>query len=394
MSWARIAAAAAALLLLAAPGPARAQVVQPEPWSWLLVPLPTYNSLEGLGVELMGGWWKSAPPGPIPTGATISPGVAVSMSGTRTISLTYDNPGRVPGWRFLAQGAYERFERAPYFGLGNATTVNDSLQSAGGGESHYYRYSLTRTTGLAAVERQVTGALRAHVGVQYRHYRAMPLGGAPTALGADLAGGAAADTGSSTSFEVRGALLFDTRDEEASPGRGVFLEAIGARALKGAGDFSYTRWAFGANEYVPVGEETVLAFRQAVQLARGALPFYIAYERLSDWLPEDGFGGATTLRQNTPGRWLAPNNALASVDLRHKYWDTAIGVSPFRLWLVLHADVGRVWNEGERFAWSGMHTGYGAGAIVQFGRAAMFGTELGWSPDAHVQFSTTVTLGY
>lgn len=388
------AAAAAVLLCLAAPRYARAQAVPPEPWSWLLVPLPTYNALEGIGVELVGGWWKSAPPGPIPTGATISPGAAISWSGTQTLSLTYDNPGRVPGWRFLGLVAYERFEHAPYFGLGDASVIDDSLGSADDGDQHYYRYLLTRESAIAAVERQVLGPLRLHLGAQYRHYLARPLGGAPTALGADLARGVVGDTGSTDGFEIRGGLLFDTRDEEASPSRGVLLEALGARALKGPGDFAYTRWAFEADEYLPFSIETILTFRQAVQLAAGPLPFYVAYERLTDWLPEDGFGGTTTLRQNFPGRWLAANNALASVDLRHKYWDAAIGVSPMRLWTVLHVDVGRVWDPGARFAWSGLHTGYGAGAIFQFGRSAMFGLELGWSPDAHLQFSTTTTLGY
>jgi outer membrane protein assembly factor BamA len=385
--------AAGAALLLAIPRLGSAQVPS-EPWSFILVPLPTYSSLEGLGAMLLGGWWKSAPPGPIPTGASINPGASISTSGTQTVSLTYNNTGRVPGWRFLAVGGYERFQHAPYFGFGNASVVSDSLEAANGGDGHYYRYSLTRTTGIIAAQRRLRGPLRAYAAVQYRHYRATPLGGAPTALGADLANGIVSDTGSSTSLELRGAVLYDTRDEEASPSRGVFLQAIGARALKGPGDFGYTRWAFGAGEYAPVGLETVLAFRQAVQLTQGSLPFYIAYERLTSWLPEDGFGGTATLRQNIQGRWLGPNTALASVDIRHKYWDTAIGISPIRLWLVAHADVGRVWNKAEQFRWSGLHSGYGIGAIVQFGRASLFGLELGWSPDAHIQFGTTVTLGY
>jgi hypothetical protein len=134
--------------------------------------------------------------------------------------------------------------------------------------------------------------------------------------------------------------------------------------------------------------------RQAVQISRDTLPFYVAYERLTTWRPEDGFGGATTLRQNLPGRWLGPNNALASLDLRYKWWDAAIGLTPIRLWLVAHADAGRVWSGSERFQWSGLHSGYGVGAISQFGRATFFGLEVGWSPDAHIQFQTTVTLGY
>ncbi|HXY68315.1 MAG TPA: BamA/TamA family outer membrane protein [Gemmatimonadales bacterium] len=387
------AATIAVALLAAAPRAARAQV-PPEPWSFVMFPVPTYSSLEGLGATLVGGWWKSAPPGPIPSGAAINPGASISTSGTETLSLTYNNTGRTPGWRFLLIGGYERFRRAPYFGLGNFSRVSDSLEAANGGDSHYYRYSLTRTTALVGIQRRVTGPVRVLVGAQYRRYRAVPLGGAPTALGADLASGAASDTGNATGLEVRGALLFDTRDEEASPSRGLFVEAIGARALKGAGDFDYTRWAFDANEFFPVHPEVVLAFRQAVQLAQGAIPFYVAYERLTSWLPTDGFGGISTLRQNIQGRWLGPNTALASVDLRYKYWDAALGLSPYRLWLVAHADVGRVWDQGERFQWTGLHTGYGVGAIAQLGRASCFGLEVGWSPDAHLQFGTTVTLGY
>ncbi len=389
----RTVALAALLAALAAPRAAQAQVPR-EPWSFYLLPFPTYNSLEGLGVELIGGWWKSAPPGPIPTGVTISPNASISTSGTRTLGLTYNNEGRVPGWRFLAQVGYERFERAPYFGLGNASVVNDSLETANGGESHYYRYSLTRTTALAAIERQVMGPLRVHLGAQYRHYRALPLTGDPTALGADLAAGTTSDTGSTSSLEIRGALIFDSRNEEASPSRGVFLEAMGARALKGPGDFGYTRWAFGAREFVRVTGETVLALRQSVQVAQGHVPFYIAYERLTSWLPEDGFGGATTLRENVQGRWLGPNTALASVDLRYKYWDSAIGSSPLRLWLLVHADAGRVWEESQRFQWSDLHSGYGVGAVAQLGKASFFGIDVGWSPDAHFQFSTATTLGY
>ncbi|HTT66950.1 MAG TPA: BamA/TamA family outer membrane protein [Gemmatimonadales bacterium] len=387
------AAAAVAALMVAAPFAARAQVPD-EPWSFVLFPVPTYSSLEGLGATLVGGWWKSAPPGPIPSGAAISPVASISTSGTQTLSLVYNNMGRVPGWRFLLIGGYERFRRAPYFGLGNDSRIDDSLQSANGGDSHYYRYSLTRTTALASVQRRVAGPLRLLLGAQYRRYRAEPLSGAPTALAADLASGAASDTGGATNVEVRGGLLLDTRDEEASPSRGLFVEVVGARALKGAGDFDYSRWAIGASEFVRLDTETVVAFRQSLQLARGALPFYVAYERLTSWLPEDGFGGTTTLRQNIQGRWLGPNAALASVDLRYKYWDAALGLSPIRLWLVTHADAGRVWDQTERFRWSGLHTGYGVGAIAQFGRASFFGIEAGWSPDAHVQFGTTATLGY
>jgi len=355
-----------------------------------------YNSLEGLSINLTGGWLKPAPKGPIPTGISIAPAASLATSGSSSLSLTYDNSGRIPGWRLLAIVSYEHMNRAPYFGLGNASVVNDSLESANGGDPHYYRYALTRATGIVAVQRRIVGPLRLHVGAQWRRYSAQTLGGAPTALGADLASGATADTGKYTSVEIHGALILDTRDEEASASHGVMVQVAVARALKGPGDFDYTRWDADAREYISLAYDStiVLTLRQAVDVAHGYLPFPIAYERLTTWRPEDGFGGATTLRQNLPGRWLAPNDAFGSVDLRYKWWDASVGLTPLRLWLVAHADAGRVWEESERFRWSGLHSGYGAGAIAQLGRGTFFGLEVGYSPDAHFQFNTTVSLGY
>ena len=389
-----MARAALVALALLIPRLARAQVPS-EPWTFYLLPYPLYNSLEGPSINLTGGWFKSAPAGPIPVGLTIEPNASLATSGSRTFSLTWENSGRIPGWRLLAIAAYEDLERAPYFGLGNGSVVSDSLEGVYG-DRHYYRYALARSSGIVAIQRRIAGPLRAAAAAQWRHYRLKPLGGAPTALGADLARGVTTDTGSFTSMEIHGALIFDTRDEEASPSGGLFVAVMVARALKGPGDFYYTRWGADAREFIPLASDStvVLAFRQAVAIARGRLPFCIAFERMTIWRPEDGFGGETTLRQNLPGRWLGDNNALGSVDLRYKYWDGAIGLTPIRLWLVAHADAGRVWEQDERFSWSGLHTGYGGGAIAQLGRASFLGVEIGYSPDAHFQFSTTVTLGY
>lgn len=360
-----------------------------------------YNTVEGLSINLTGGWTKPAPRGPIPVGVSIAPAASLATSGSTSFSLTYDNSGRIRGWRLLGIVGYEHLNRAPYFGLGNATLVDDSLESANGGEPHYYRYALTRTTAIAAVQRRIVGPLRVHVGAQWRRYGVAALGGAPTALGADLARGATTDTGKYTSVEVRGALIFDSRDEEASADHGILVQVAVAHALKGAGGggrgtFDYTRWSAEAREYLTLRYDStvVLSFRQALDIAHGRLPFPIAFERLTTWRPEDGFGGATTIRQNLTGRWLGPNDALGSVDLRYKWWDFGVGLTPLRVWLVAHADAGKVWEQNERFRWSGLHSGFGGGAIAQLGRGTFFGLEIGYSPDAHFQFGTTVTLGY
>jgi hypothetical protein len=375
------------------PRPRRYPVGDPDYWSFVLLPLPSYNALEGLGLFLTGGWRKSAPAGPVPVGISIEPLAQISTSGTRGAQLVFDEQGRWHGWRLLLMAGSLREQRAPYFGLGNGSVFVDSLERAYG--VAYNTYSLLRTTALAAVRRRLAGPLHLQAGVQWRHYRAAPLPGRRSQLGDDLAAGVPLDTGSADGLELRAALLFDTRDEEASPTRGVFVEALYARGLEGGGDFAYDRYGLGLREFISLGEFTTLALRQSVELADGTLPFYVADERMTSWRPEDGFGGVTSLRAHLPGRFTGPNKALASVDLRYREWDSWLTpTTPIRLWFLVFADVGRVWGDGEAFSVSHLHAGGGVGVRLQVGRGGCFGFDLGWSPDAHVTFTTAASLAY
>ena len=362
-------------------------------WQFYLLPYPSYNALEGLGLWLTGGWSKAALPGPVPTGISIQPLAQISTSGTRGIQLTFDHSGRWPNWRLLLSVGSLREQRAPYFGMGNASLYEDSLE-----EDHglpYYTYSLLRTSALGALRRRVVGPLHVQVGAQWRHYRARPLPRPRSRLADDLAAGVPLDTGSANGLELRAGLLLDTRDEEASPSRGIFLEALYARALRSAGDYEYSRYGVGFRQFVQLGEHTTLGLRQSVELTEGSIPFYVSSERMTIWRPEDGFGGTTTLRVNLPGRWTGPNKALASVDLRYKLRHfLPTPTTPVRVWLLVFADAGRVWDDGERFVARHLHTGYGVGTRLQVGRGGLFGLDIGWSPDAGMDFTTAVTFGF
>jgi outer membrane protein assembly factor BamA len=177
-------------------------------------------------------------------------------------------------------------------------------------------------------------------------------------------------------LEVRGGLLFDTRDFEATPTRGVFLEAVAAHAARGA---VYDRLLLSAREFVPLGEyqDWVLAFRQTTELASGTVPLAVQYERLTSWYPEDGFGGSSSLRLYAPGRFLAPNRAIVSFDARYKVLDAPFPTSPYRFWVLGFADAGRVWARGESPSLSGVHWSAGVGARIQFGKGSLFGLDVG-----------------
>ena len=370
MSW-----RAAAVLALAATAligrAARAQRRAPPSDPWFFRPLiyPTYDGDEGLMGHLSTAWRKGGNRLPPANSKSISLDTRLATSGTRGATLTFDAPGRWRDWRLLALAGSERLQRAPFYGSGNSSTQSDSFAT------RYYRYSLLRTTLLAAGQRRLVGPLRLHAAAQWRHYHARPLDDS-TAFARFLGPATAGDTMPQSIVEARVGLLFDTRDAEASPSKGVFLEAMADRAVSGA---TYTRWLLSAREFIALGEyqQTVLAFRQTAELSRTALPIPVAYERLTTWYPEDGFGGATSLRLFAPGRFVAANRAVASADWRYKWLDAPFPTSPIRVWLLAFADAGRLWNAGETPTLSDLHWDGGLGARIQFGKGTLFGLDVG-----------------
>lgn len=347
----------------------RGPAARPDPWFFRPLVYPTYDGDEGLMGHLSIAWRKGGNRRPPANSKSIAMDTKLATSGTRGAALTFDAPGYWRDWRLLLQVGSERLQRAPFYGAGNASTLSDSFTT------RYYRYNLLRTTLLAAGQRHITGPLRVHVAAQWRHYHARPLEDS-TAFVKYLGPSTATDTMPQSIVEARLGLLFDTRDFEASPSRGLFLEVMADRAVSGA---NYTRWLLSAREFIPVGEyqQTVLGFRQTAELARGTLPIPVAFERLTTWYPEDGFGGATSLRLFAPGRFVAPNRVVFSADWRYKVLDAPFPTSPLRFWLLGFADAGRLWNEGESPTPSNLHWDVGVGARIQFGKGTLFGLDLG-----------------
>lgn len=365
--------------------PAQAGTKEPEPWVYHIIAYPAYDALDGFSGGLVTGWRKAARPGPIPTTSGIEITGRIAASGSRSGQLAFDYPGLWPGWRMLVMVGADRLQRAPYFGLGN-TPVGDTADAI-----RYFRYSLLRYTAAGVVQRNLAKHVRLHLGAQGRRYWARPLTGDTTLLLRDLITGTVTDTGAQNSVELRAGLLYDTRDEEATPSRGLFLEALAGR---GVADLTYTRYALGARAFIPLGEMTVLGVRQSVELADRAIPFYVMYERFTSWRPEDGFGGNTSLRVTVPGRFLAPNRAITSVDLRYKKLDVPLPTSPFRLWFVAFADAGRLWMNSETPDLHGLHWDVGGAALLQFSKGTLFGLNVGVSRVDGFEFGSTFTFGF
>jgi hypothetical protein len=306
-------------------------------------------------------------------------------TGSTEGTVVFEAPALVPGWRFLALARIERMQRTPFFGLANESPLEDSLQSRYG--NLYYRYSLLRSTGLATIQRRIAGPLWLHLAGQLRDYQAMQLTQRPSLFEAAVAG-AVPDVVRRSSAEARLGLLLDTRDDWAATTRGVFLEAIAVsgrlHAPAGQSGLSYRRYLLGAREFLAAGDSgrTVLALRQRLTLASDSLPFFLAWEQTTSWLPYDGIVGARTVRLHGGGRELSSNHAMLTVELRRKLLvptDDPAHLRHGALWGYLFSDAALLWDPDESPSFDRHEWTVGAGFRLQLSKGSLTGVDVGWT---------------
>jgi hypothetical protein len=159
-------------------------------------------------------------------------------------------------------------------------------------------------------------------------------------------------------------LVYDTRDQEASPGHGSFVDVSARGMYFDADDSAETvgtsPWYEGANvsarHYFTLGRPLVLATRFVADFLDGDVPFFDlnSFGGLEDYT---GLGGGDSLRGVRSSTFQGKIKAVVTPELRYTPFD--IGTN-LRLGFVLFADVGRVWQEYESEG-GGVHTGVGAG---------------------------------
>jgi hypothetical protein len=163
--------------------------------------------------------------------------------------------------------------------------------------------------------------------------------------------------GSFTEAGLRGGLIYDSRDDEKIPTRGVHLELTG-RLYPSVFDVTST---FGSAELIGttyltakhLPAEPTLAFRAGARRMLGTYPYFEAAD-LGSWTSFRGF----TTRRHTGDAVVYGN-----VDLRANLG--ALGVGPPHWGVLGLADVGRVFLEGEDSRrW---HTAFGGGLWTTLG---------------------------
>lgn len=164
------------------------------------------------------------------------------------------------------------------------------------------------------------------------------------------------------------ALIYDTRDFEPDPTKGMYFEAANEFSNKVIGsEFNFDKVFFQGRAYrkLPVGRRTVAAARAAAGTILGKqAPFF---EFQDQWSPDgsvNALGGKQSLRGYRQNRFLARTVAFANAELRVRVADVKAGRQSFGFGVAPFADVGTVRDRWQDLSFDQVKFSYGAGARV------------------------------
>ena len=318
--------------------------------------------------------------------------IFATTGGKREFWIFFDSPFILPNnQRITAELRYAKSNFAPYFGLGQSAAYDEDLQdteSPAFRSEDYYTFARTRSSLRFDYQRQWRN-LRLLAGLSFNRTSAA-FNDSPTLLAAHLAGKSI--DGQFTNFLKTG-LVYDSRDFEAAPTRGLWSEAIFERSDKWLGSASaFSRLTLAHRQYLPLARNVVLAQRFIYSNGWGDLPFYERQFISSSFRIEEAGGGAKSIRGVQKNRYLGRQWLLGNLELRYRFAGFQAKGQNFDLALAAFFDFGGAWEKGESPAISDLHAGRGAGFHLAWNKN--FIVSIDAATGAEVGLGLYIGLGY
>lgn len=150
--------------------------------------------------------------------------------------------------------------------------------------------------------------------------------------------------GGNVSYLKLGAV-YDTRDNEANPNKGLWSEALIVTAPSFVGnDYGYSKILLTHRQYFTLFPEKLsFAYRLSYQSKiSGEIPFYMLPYATDSKATKDGLGGSKNLRGILRNRVVGDGVAFGNFELRSKLFKTIILNQNFYLGLNLFTDMGMI----------------------------------------------------
>ncbi len=357
------------------------------------VPALNFDADEGFGYGAVLALYKYEP-GSTAYTWTLQPTVFLTTRGRRDYTVFFDALSTdTRPWRVTAYAGREQQLAAPYYGIGNETPFDATLET--GATRYYYRYGLDRLRASVDVQHTLgRPSLRYLIGAGASSEKVdlTPFDSGSTLIEHDLNG---LQPGSTRTNYLRAGLTWDTRDREIGTTSGTWADLLVQRVdTKLGASWNYTRWTAAVRHYQPFGGRVTVANRLVLQNTIGDAPFYSLSELATTQKSQDGLGGTSTIRGIPKDRYVGKGMLVSNNELRWRAADFGLIGRQSSLILSGFVDAGRVWSDGVDLstALSELHAGYGGGVRLAFGPSFVISTDVGHSSQSAA--AIYIGLGY
>jgi outer membrane protein assembly factor BamA len=243
-------------------------------------------------------------------------------------------------WRLRMEGIYENDPNMLYFGISEKslpslvnqqTNISYSIynsydKSLSDSYKNYNRFTEKNNImlNISAERSFLKSKMRSIYGFRYANMNVNPYSGF-SLLQNDFLTGATFGVGHSTVTMVQAGLVYDTRDLESDPSKGIFAEVTNELSLKVLGSgFNFNKTFVHVKLYQKLFPKTfkklIFAARAGIAGLVGDAPFY---EYQEEWGSEGGIygvnGGSFVLRGYKQSRYVANYLGFVNIELRARF---------------------------------------------------------------------------
>ncbi|WP_338813047.1 DUF5982 domain-containing protein [Bernardetia sp. Wsw4-3y2] len=184
---------------------------------------------------------------------------------------------------------------------------------------------------------------------------------------------------------IQSALIYDTRDFEPDPTKGVYFEVANEYSSKLIGSqFDFDKFFIQGRAFqkLPVGKRTVLAGRIGIgNIFGNNAPFF---EYQDQWSPDgsiNALGGGSSLRGYRQNRFLARAMWFTNIELRIRLLETKIAKQLFGFSLAPFVDAGTVRDKWQDLNFENIKTSYGTGLRIAWNQSTILSLDYGRSKE-------------
>lgn len=143
---------------------------------------------------------------------------------------------------------------------------------------------------------------------------------------------------------LKASLIYDTRDDESIPTKGLWVEAIYTNSPSFlSNQFPYSLGTIKFHQYLALSSDLVFAYRLAYQTKiSGEIPFYMLPNLMDSYRSQEALGGSKTIRGILSRRLVGDGFVLGNFEFRYMPFSAIVLERNLNIGFNLYEDMGMI----------------------------------------------------